>query len=677
MPREKKKRGRREERKRKVENRLESPTSKRRKFGIEEEFYDAELASPKTNHNADYIAFTPHLTDEAREFPFYGLLDEQEQNYYADVNSKLELSDFESEDDRRLFIEAVYRESAGKELKLACSQSCSRYLERLILLSSPSQLKELFKKFRGHFIHLVQHRFASHCSETLFVQCAPLVTSDPASRKSDHDPADDTSMENLFLQTIDELENDVGYLLTEKFASHSLRVLLAILSGEPLNTTNTKAPFASRKKESVDKSFADKFGSDIDAENRNVPRSFRSRLDQLKDRALIQLSTSYIQALATHPVGNPVLQLLLQIEASQHRKSKSVDDLTLLNRLFPAWSFEEDSENARFVLGLLYDPTGSRLTEVVVQTSPGKFFKKLYPLLRSRLPSMIKNEVSSYVAIRIFERLGKDDLQKAVQQTVADIPLLLAKRHFAVISVLVERVVIRGVDPHPLADAIRSKCIEHGSTLVWMLGMDADCERGVGIATKPSPLEPKNSTGSLSPDVHGALFAQTLCKASGFADIPQSAVLAIPPPLIYRLCKDPVASRVFQEVLTSDQSGRDFRRQLIPKFYDQIVDLSIDTSGSHVVDALWFATGDLYFMKEQIAQVLASHESDLRDQIYGRAVWRNWRMDVYNTRRRQWIGEAKASNPTASATNGDGKKTALVLAKERYIAEQRKPQKRP
>jgi nucleolar protein 9 len=41
----------------------------------------------------------------------------------------------------------VYKEADGKELKIANSQSCSRLMERLILLSTPIQLKGLFKKF--------------------------------------------------------------------------------------------------------------------------------------------------------------------------------------------------------------------------------------------------------------------------------------------------------------------------------------------------------------------------------------------------------------------------------------------------------------------------------------------------------------------------------------------------
>lgn len=83
------------------------------------------------------------------EMPFYGMLDEGEQEYFKKADELLDLNQFESPEDRAIFLENVYKEAEGKELKIANSQSCSRLMERLILLSTPAQLKSLFKKFSG------------------------------------------------------------------------------------------------------------------------------------------------------------------------------------------------------------------------------------------------------------------------------------------------------------------------------------------------------------------------------------------------------------------------------------------------------------------------------------------------------------------------------------------------
>ena len=91
------------------------------------------------------------------------------------------------------------------------------------------------------FLHLVQHRFASHCCEALFIQAAPVVTSELAKPPVAADPNDEyVSMENLFLFTLAELEGYLGYLMTDRFASHVLRVLLVILAGLPLDKMYSK-----------------------------------------------------------------------------------------------------------------------------------------------------------------------------------------------------------------------------------------------------------------------------------------------------------------------------------------------------------------------------------------------------------------------------------------------------
>ena len=86
---------------------------------------------------------------EAGEKVFYGMLDEEEQEYFRKMDEMLELDNFADPEERTLFLDNIYREADGKELKMACSQSCSRLMEKLIHLSTPAQLSKLFQKFNG------------------------------------------------------------------------------------------------------------------------------------------------------------------------------------------------------------------------------------------------------------------------------------------------------------------------------------------------------------------------------------------------------------------------------------------------------------------------------------------------------------------------------------------------
>lgn len=142
MPKENKKRGRREEQKKRKREHLDDESAhKKRKKPVEQ---------------AEYIPLNEEAQqDEAfgvtrpGEMPFYGMLDEEEQEYFKRADEMLELNQFNDPEERSLFLDNVYREADGKELKIANSQSCSRLMERLILLSTPTQLKGLFQKFNG------------------------------------------------------------------------------------------------------------------------------------------------------------------------------------------------------------------------------------------------------------------------------------------------------------------------------------------------------------------------------------------------------------------------------------------------------------------------------------------------------------------------------------------------
>lgn len=109
---------------------------------------DADIVEPIENlYNEHYGGDGPGA--EGAETVFYGLLDEEEQEYFKRADDMLEVNKFADPEERYLFLTNLYKEAEGKELKLACSQSCSRLMERLILLSSPDQLKKLFQKFNG------------------------------------------------------------------------------------------------------------------------------------------------------------------------------------------------------------------------------------------------------------------------------------------------------------------------------------------------------------------------------------------------------------------------------------------------------------------------------------------------------------------------------------------------
>lgn len=695
MPREKEKRGRRaeakaqkDESKRKRDEAPEDPVAKRMKPTDETDDNPLE-------ENADYI---PLDSEEQQmqveggenaangDMPFYGLLDADEAEYFNRASEMLESNQFGDAEERGLFVESVYQEANGKELKIACSQGCSRLMEKLISLSDVHQIRRLFGKFIGHFLHLVQHRFASHCCETLFIHAAPAVmqkTPKAHAHKSNEDGEEtesNMSLADMFMTVINELEGNWGYLLTERFASHTIRVLLLVLAGEPVDVTSTDSIVASRKKERLGLPTAGAQEEKAPTGKRSVPESFQPALKKIMNDMVSGIDDTYLRALATQPVGNPVLQVLLFLELSHFGKSSAKDPKSILRRLVPDESFEEGTESATFIRGLLYDPVGSRLVETMVKYMPGKVFKNLYKnTIRDRIGSLSRNNTAGYVVLRTLERLGKDDLQSAMDLIIPEVPGLIERARLIVPRTLIERCVIRNIDTKPFAEALASaydKDPKIRLRQMLRLGEQAEntaqeVDHEMEDADGESHQERRPGGGSSvanAEKLHGSLLAQAMLTVRGpLSELIFSSLLAQDNDTLMQLAKEPTSSRVLQQALTSPISTTQFRRQFVARFQGHLVDLAQHSSGSHVVDALWGATKDIYFVKERMAQELAQSEMILRDSFLGRAVWRNWSMDLYKRRRGEWAARAKGldQQPTDNGA-APRAKSKIQLAAERF-----------
>lgn len=725
MPKEnmKRGRGRREEKKRKNNDDSE-PRAKRQKAHIHDKNADRNAANPgstksKTEFGVegelgdDFIAFGDMPAEDKdngdavneianddgdyaegdSEQPgqeFFGLLDPSEQEYFSRASSMLEANDFPTPEDKALFVQSVFAEAKGKELKIACSQSCSRLMERLIAAAGRNQVRRLLKAFKGHFVGLVCHRFASHVVEGLVTKGGKIIAGEvgpeeledvaPAANSEDEEMTgmeeveEDETLEKYILDAAAELEPHLGYLLTERFASHTIRVFLLVLAGEPVEESSNIV--ASRRKEKAAKNNEPK--QEL-SKKQPVPESFTQALAKMIKDSVSGLDSTYLRALATSPTGNPVLQLLLSLELTHFGKTKAKDEHSVLRKLIPDDTLEEGSDSAIFVRGLLFDPVGSRLLETIVKHAPGKTFKALYKnFFEERMGSLARNEIAGFVAIRVLERLSKEDLEKAVALTLPEFQSLVDRSRLAVIRSLIERCIARGLETKSIAEALKKAYGgEPGDRLIRMLKFEEQTEEQ---KAQPGPKQ-------RSPEaVHGSLLAQTMLSTPGqLSAMIYESLNALSPTTILSLSKDPSASRVVQEALTCSTTTAQFRRSFIPRFFGHIVELAQHGAGSHVADVLWTATADLTFMKERFAEELLKDEAVLRESFFGRTVWRNWNMDRYKRSRRDWMAQIKTAqfeNAAPTVAPGAGrfankqavpqangkqiKKSGIELARERF-----------
>ncbi|PNS21392.1 hypothetical protein CAC42_1171 [Sphaceloma murrayae] len=683
MPRENKKRGKRGGSKRKHEEVADEDIESTKRTKVEEQNGDVEdgLAG-----NTDYMALDHEgLQNEAysgaaMEQVFFGMLDEEEQEFFKKADERLELDDFEGPEDKAQFLENVYKEADGKELKLACSQSCSRVLERLIHLSSAPQLSKLFQKFNGQFLHLVQHRFASHCCEKLFIKAAPVVTEELLRKDADKMQklgGDDVyvSMEDLFLHTVAELESHVGFLITDRFGSHVLRVLLLVLAGEPLTSPSQKSILQSKKKENVAAVRPAEEGETRLDKRRTVPKSFHQALEKILNDCATGLHTAGLRTLATHQLGSPILQVLVRLELVHFGKQRGREEKSILRTLLPEEQVTQETESAGFINGLNYDAVGSHLLEAIIENAPGKMFKHLYKeFWKSRMASLSRNEVAAYIVCKILERLGRDDLIDAHEAIVNVMPDLLDRNRISVIKTLIQRCAVRSVDTQAIAVALNAyySDAEDGEfDLLKLLRLKkSDLEEVYRtrprIRPPPEATLTARNTVSVEPSgppttiptrrvpstadpvkVQGSVLAQAMILVPGpLSGLVFDCMARLPPNILIAMATDPVASRTLQATMTSTNASIIPRRKLVQQFYGHIGEMALDTSASHVVDAIWEGTHGLAFIRERIAEELAENEASLRESPCGRAVWKNWKMDLYKRRRAEWVTQSrnKASN---------------------------------
>ncbi|KAK4249968.1 armadillo-type protein [Corynascus novoguineensis] len=662
--------------------------------------FDDEYDGNNNNYNDNAAAHNasaahPRARGGNFEREFFGMLGEQEQEYFRHADELLELNDFPSPEDRHIFLQSVYREARGKELKLASSQSCSRLMERLILLSNSRQKKSLFGAFAGHFMTLVTHRFASHCCEKLFLVSAPVVTAE-LSGEADNDvemadAGDDddaqvapevaeamkTSMEDLFMLTLDELEEHLSFLLSDRYGSHALRVLLVVLSGRPLAQAGTKSLLQGKSKEYVTVEGAAAATSALNSEARPVPSSFSMAIQKIMSDSTASLDSTALRVLAKHPTGNPTLQLLLELElSSKSKKSKKEDGdkaaegdgggnaVSLLERLVPdapASFGDEKSQACEFVNGMLYDPIGSRLLETLIAHCPGKIFKGLQAnIFGPRIQSLLRNDIASYPAIKVLNRLSKEDLANAVQKSLPEIPSFVEKGRFNAIKTLFERCNARGATAElgNLLQALTTACGGNWKHIIPKLCLLSEPEPEPDSKEKKFQTpEAKSKTAILS---HGSQVASSLLAIPGQpSKAIQNSLLAVSPDQLLRMATtSPFTAAILTKALTTAPEIPHFHKLLVASLLPNIYAVATSQHGNAIVTEIISTpskgSGAVvpFHLKENIMTQLERHERALRETWLGRNVWRAWRGDLWSHRRHDWVRWAKETDPEGERVAG-------------------------
>lgn len=385
------------------------------------------------------------------------------------------------------------------------------------------------------------------------------------------------------------------------------------------------------------------------------------------------MDATALRVLATHPTGNPVLQLLLELDialnsqaSGSEKKGQESTDTSLLHRLLPgapASLSDAESEASGFVNSMLYDSIGSRLLETLITNCPGKVFKGLYQnILGPRIGTFLRNDTASYPAIKALNRLSKEDLVDAVQKTLPQVSHLISKGRFNVLKVLFERCNVRHANDEIRA-LLKAICEAYESDDKCLVPKLCGLEEEEEAAEQKEEFQhvTKNKSASVS---HGSqLAAIMLSIPHPTSKAIQTSLLALGPERLLRLATTSTATAnvLLTALSTPAKNNQIFHKALVASLITQLADLTSSQYGHNVVNAIVSmpSRGDgvalPFHLKQAVMTQLGEQEPVLRESWMGRSVWRTWKGDLWRHRRSDWIKWIKDFDPAPTEQDRQSK----------------------
>ncbi|KAG9042480.1 Nucleolar protein 9, partial [Serendipita sp. 407] len=219
---------------------------KRKKNDIQEDLDEKEPVKLKELEDEGQPSWieTGHLNETSDPDAPFGLCDPDIKAYFRSVENQLKewqdlgiekenVSEEDSNLERRMFFSAALTEMQGKECMLATDPDCAVILERMIYSMDDLARRIFMNNLIGSVVELAKHRFGSHVLETLFELGASTVSRETQgilpTAQALPQFADQPTMSNLVAQFCKEITPTSPALVNEQFASHILVALESAL----------------------------------------------------------------------------------------------------------------------------------------------------------------------------------------------------------------------------------------------------------------------------------------------------------------------------------------------------------------------------------------------------------------------------------------------------------------
>ncbi|KAL3237862.1 RNA-binding RNA processing protein NOP9 [Nakaseomyces bracarensis] len=571
---------------------------------------------------------------------FFGVLDREELEYFKQAEATLGLDTFESEEEKAQFVTNVIQEATGKELKLVTSQICSKLMERLILNCDDLELKKIFQAFNGNFYNISCHKYASHVVETLLVRSASLVEKELLTPHFDEAGNDDevfAPIETLFLYMLNEMKPHLKSMLNHQYASHVLRLVILIISSKTLpSTTQNNSTLRSKKSKVARKMINLKDNEDFNKVYQ-TPESFKVELKSLLTGLYEELSggakskseisptaITKFRELCVDKVASPVIQLIIQVEGIFDR-----------DRSFWRLAFntndEKDSKEESFMEYLLSDAVGSHFLENVIGFAKPRFIERLYRIyIKDKVVKLAKRDTTgSFVIQALLKNMKDREVKEILDFIIPDLSMLLNSNMDFGTTIINACTKQNNYKREEVIDQLVKKYYPEKSEDKNIL---ESC-----LLLASSTLGNTRDDWPTAEERRRSLFLEELIDFDDkFLNITIDSMLALPESRLLQMCYHGVFSHVVEHVLQVQRVETIKRKLLLNVLVNDVVKMSCNAYGSHIVDKLWEFSAKLTLYKERIAAALVENTEMVKNSVYGRQVWKNWQLEKYNRKRWEW-----------------------------------------
>eukprot|EP00898_Chlorokybus_atmophyticus_P000557 jgi/Chlat1/1501/Chrsp12S02043 len=562
--------------------------------------------------------------------PAWARIEPETKEYYRSLDALIgpggSVEDDEGKQQRAVLCSNALQEAAGKEVQLASDPDCSRIMENLVKYADVQTLQSFASACSTQWPALSSSPCGSRVAEALLRSLAALKLTSEELKEV---------LEPLFQAVV---EHGTEYA-SDRFASHVLRTLLAVLSGQDAGSA------AHQGSKSMRGGLAAKLQP-----RRQQPQSTNGGYPGLLAplvKSFLDSAGDSIQDLCYDTYGSPVLQTFLEAASTMKATTAAIISRIFDSRLAPGMEKFEAVDAARAV-ELMENQLSSHLVEVVFRVTPDELYGQLVTeVCKGRLHTLALHPTANFVVQSIISsartarqvRLMVTDLQSHV-------PKLLSGRRGGVVAALLSACGRLGVCQAELTQAVAQFMTASGHT-------DTLLPRMVTMQVHEDGESGKLDLSSRRASPLGCAMLQTILGFPTTCSKPfLDAFSALEPTQALMMARDPIASHVVEAFLQGP-AGEKLKKKFIRKLIGHFADLGTEAAGSHCVEKC-FAWGDLKLKEAITAELVAGH-TKLVNSKYGPFLLSKCGVDRYAHHPDEWrarqAGKDKAQKAFAELLN--------------------------